>query len=98
MDLKNYFKQIREIERSLTGPSVVVVSEETDDGGKAGIRTAASPYLAAKAIVERRARLATPEEAQAFYDEHEQAKKAAEELAAASRVQFTVVPARSEKQ
>lgn len=98
MDLRAYFRQIREIEQGLSDPFVVIVSEQTDDGGEAGVRTEVSRYLAAKSVVERRARLATPEEAEAFRAEQAAARQAAEDLAAVGRMHITVLPSRVEKQ
>ena len=66
MDLKNYFQKIREIESKIAGLFTVIVSAETPDGGKAGTPTEVSRALAARLIVQGIARLATPEETQAF--------------------------------
>ncbi|HZT34210.1 MAG TPA: hypothetical protein VFA33_30240 [Bryobacteraceae bacterium] len=98
MDLKAYFRQIRQIEQGLEDPFVVIVSEPTDDGGQAGIRTEVPRYIAAKMMVERRARLASAEEARRFREEQTEARRAAEQLAAASRMQFTIAPAKPGKQ
>ena len=91
MDLQIYYKKIREMEQGLSGPSVVLISLETPDGGRAGVRTEVSRYIAAKMIVEGCARLATAEEALEFQEQNAEAKRKAEQLAAASRMQFTVI-------
>ncbi len=39
MDLRSYYKRVREAEATLTGEHVVMVSLETSEGGKAGVRT-----------------------------------------------------------
>lgn len=91
MDLQVYYKKIRAMEGSLRDPSVVLVSLETPDGGREGIRTEVPRRTAAKMIVEGAARLATAEEASEFQEEKVEAKRQADQLAAASRMQFTVV-------
>jgi len=91
MDLQVYFKKIRAMEESLEDPSPVVVSLETQDGGREGVRTEVSRRIAARMIVEGAARLATAEEAREFQEQKTEAKRQADQLAAASRVQFTVI-------
>jgi hypothetical protein len=91
MDLQVYFKKIRATEESLKDPSAVLVSLETQDGGREGVRTEVPRRTAATMIVEGAARLATLEEAREFQEQNAEAKKQADQLAAASRMQFTVV-------
>ena len=91
MDLQVYYKKIRETENSLKDASVVLVSLETPDGGRPGVRTEVPRRIAAKMIVEGGARLATAEEAQAFQEQKAEAKRQADQLAAASRMQLTVI-------
>ena len=96
MDLRAYYQKIRDKESSLKGAAVVVVSLETPDGGKAGIRTEVSRQTAAKMLVAGRVRLATEQEAREFQEEKAEAKRVAEQMAAASRVQVTVLPAKNQ--
>jgi len=91
MDLQIYYKKIREIEQSLGEPSVVLVSRATPDGGREGVRTEAPRPIAAKMIVDGCARLATAEEAREFQEQNAEARRKAEQVAAASRMQFTVI-------
>ncbi|MEK7406852.1 MAG: hypothetical protein AAB225_17385 [Acidobacteriota bacterium] len=91
MDLKVFYRKLRELEASIAEAYVVIVSQETPDGGRAGVRTEAPREVAARMVVEGKARLATPEEAAEYLVQMAEAKKAAEQLAAASRVQFTVL-------
>lgn len=93
MDLRAYYRKLREIEGGITDPFVVVVSQETPDGGKPGVRTEVPRHVASKLIVESRARLATVEETREFLDEAVEAKRVADQLAAANRMQVMVVPA-----
>jgi len=91
MDLQVYYKKIRAMEESLKDPSVVLVSLETPDGGRAGVRSEVPRRIAAKMIVEGGARLATTEEAREFEEQKAEAKRQADQLAAASRMQFAVI-------
>jgi hypothetical protein len=91
MDLKLYYQKIRDMESKITEPFPVVVSHETADGGKPGGLTEVTPGIAARMLVEGAARLATAEEAMAFQAVQAEAKRAADEAAAAAKVQFTVL-------
>jgi hypothetical protein len=93
MDLKAYYRQLREVEEKLPEPCVIV-SMATADGGKAGVKTEAPRKVAARLIVSRTARAATPAETRAFQEKSEEARLAAEQMAAASRMQVTVIPTR----
>jgi hypothetical protein len=91
MDLKLYYQKIRDVESKITEAFPVVVSHETADGGKPGVLTEVTPGIAAKMLVEGAARLATAEEAMAFRTAQAEAKRVADQAAAAARVQFTVL-------
>jgi hypothetical protein len=67
MDLRNYYQKVKDIGSKIPDTFTVVVSLETGDGGKAGRQTEVSRALAAKMIVDGTARLATPDEKQAFH-------------------------------
>jgi hypothetical protein len=92
MDMRVYYQKIREQRASIADPFPVIVSHETADGGKAGIMTEVMPELAAKMTVDGTARLATAAEAMEFRRMAADAKKAADDAIAASKVQLTVVP------
>jgi hypothetical protein len=62
MDLRGYFKRLREVEAAIQVPFPVIVSLATPEGGKAGQRTEVSRALAARMIIEGQARLATVDE------------------------------------
>jgi hypothetical protein len=91
MDLTAYYLKVREVEAPLTDPCVVV-SLETPDGGKAGVRMEVPRRVGARMIVDRTARGATEDETREFQQEKAEAKRAAEQLAAAARMQVTVIP------
>ncbi|HEY3455868.1 MAG TPA: hypothetical protein VGK64_14780 [Bryobacteraceae bacterium] len=91
MDLRQYFKKIRDVESGLADLFPVVVSLETPDGGKAGVASEVSREQAAKLIVEGCARLASEAEKQAYYAKHASEKKAVERAEMARRLQVTIV-------
>ncbi len=92
MDLRAYYQKIRDVEKSLKGADAVVVSLSTPDGGKEGVATEVPRAIAARMVVEGSARLATAEETKTFLERTAEAKRAADQAAAATRMQVTVVP------
>jgi hypothetical protein len=66
MDLRKYYKAIREIETKIEGAYAIVTSLDTPDGGKAGIQSEVPRALAARMVVQGAARLATGDERRAF--------------------------------
>jgi hypothetical protein len=91
MDLNLYYQKIRDMESKITDTFPVVVSNETPDGGKPGVLTEVTRRIAARMLVEGSARLATAEEATAFAAANAEARRAADQLAAAAKVQFAVL-------
>ena len=91
MDLRDFFKRIREVEATIEGTYTLVVSHSTSDGGKAGVTTEAPRGIAARLIAEGRARMATPDEIAAHQETIRQAVEEAEKAALADRVQVALV-------
>ena len=91
MDLRQYFRKIREIEAVLIEPYPLLVSLETSDGGKAGTFCESSRANAARMIAEGRAVLATPEQVEEFRTQQATARKAAEKAEMAKRIQVAIV-------
>ena len=91
MDLRDFFKKIREIEATIEAAYALVVSHSTGDGGKAGVITETPRAIAARLIAEGRARLATPDEATAHAEAIQLAVEEADQLALAERVQVALV-------
>ena len=91
MDIRVYFQKIREIERNIQSPYVVVVSLETSEGGKPGCATEVTREAAAKLIVEGKGRLADQQEKASFYADGKEALAAAEQERIAGKIQLTVV-------
>ncbi|MGA7235480.1 MAG: hypothetical protein WBY44_07360 [Bryobacteraceae bacterium] len=91
MDLKLYYQKVRNTEAEIAEAFPVLVSKETQDGGKDGRCAEVTRAIAAKMIVEGSARLATTDEAKAYRDTQTEAKRIADQEAEAAKVQFTVV-------
>ena len=91
MDLKQYFRKIREIEASLIEEFPLLISLETSDGGKSGAISEMNRSNAARLIAEGRAVLATAEQAEEYRQQQVAAKKAAERADFAKRIQLAIV-------
>ncbi|MFL6417307.1 MAG: hypothetical protein ACJ74Y_16745 [Bryobacteraceae bacterium] len=91
MDVKQYFRRLREIEESFVDKYPVVISLETPDGGKAGLVAETSRPVAAKMILEGRAILASTEQKAAYYEHQEATKRAVEKADIARRVQVAII-------
>lgn len=91
MDIRIYFQKMREIERTIMTSYVLIVSMETPDGGKAGTMTEVSREVGARLIVEGKARLACDQEIEAYREQQEAARIAAEQSVMAGKVQLAVL-------
>ncbi|HYL37179.1 MAG TPA: hypothetical protein VEV17_14780 [Bryobacteraceae bacterium] len=91
MDLKLFYQKLRKIEQEIADPHVIVVSHETPDGGRAGQRVEVPRGIAARLLLEGKARLANAEESAEFRAMAEAVRHEAEQRAAAERVQVNVI-------
>ena len=91
MDLRMFYQKLRKVEQEIAEPHVVVVSNETPDGGRAGQKSEVSRNMAAKLVVEGKARLASPEEGSEFRRVIDQARLEAEQRQLAQKIQVNVV-------
>lgn len=91
MDLKLFYQKLRKIEQEITDPHVIVTSEETPDGGRAGQKVEVSRSIAARLILEGKARLATSEEASEYRVAAEAALREAEQKATVGKVQVNLI-------
>ena len=97
MDLRSYYKKVREAESALKGNEIVLVSLATSEGGKDGVLTEAPRSVAAKLIAEGRARVATETEAGDFREGLRAGREQYEQEEAARRVQIVMMPAHEGK-
>jgi hypothetical protein len=91
MDLKAYYRKVREIEASIDAEFPVIKSIATEDGGQAGQLTEVTPAIAARMIHDGIAEVATAEEAAAFRKRAEEARTEEEQRCRAAEVQFTIL-------
>jgi hypothetical protein len=98
MDVRTYYKKVREAEATVKGKDAVLVSHATPEGGKAGVRTEAPREIAAKLIAEGRARLATKSEVETYRQGLREARERHQQEEAARRVQVVVLPAKNTKE
>jgi hypothetical protein len=91
MDLKIYYKKIREAAESIPGDFAILASLETPDGGKPGVMSEVSKPVAARMIVEGRAQLASPEEVSRYREKEEQLRVKAEQEIAPARLQVALL-------
>ena len=91
MDVRTYYRKVREIEEQISGNVTVIKSLETPDGGKAGVLVEVSRRNAAILVTDGRAVLASPEEAQQFRDAVKAAKLEADKAEAARQLHVRVV-------
>jgi hypothetical protein len=91
MDLRLYYQKIRDVEAQIADEFPIVVSNETVDGGKAGTKTEVPRRIAAKLLVENLARLAAADEIKAYRAVMTEARRVAEQIAQAAKVQLTVL-------
>ena len=91
MDLRMFYQKLKKAEQEISDPHVVVISDETPDGGKAGQKTEVSRSIAARLLVEGRAHLASVEEAAGFRNAAEQARQIADQRSLAQKIQVNVV-------
>jgi anti-sigma factor RsiW len=91
VDLKQYFRKIRDFEATLNDDYPIVVSRETPDGGKPGLIAEVSRANAARMIIEGRAVLATEDEKRQYQEQQAAAKRAAEKAELAKCVQVAIL-------
>jgi hypothetical protein len=99
MDVRTYYRKVREAEATLSGAAdyFVMVSLATSEGGVAGVRTEVPRNIAAKLMAESRARVANEEEALEFHEAIREARELLDEEEVARRVEVVVVPNRDLK-
>lgn len=93
MDVKSYFKRIRELESQLTEGDHVVVSLKTADGGREGVKSEVPREIACRMVVEKRARLANEDEREQYHGEQAEARASFEQTQAERQLQVQLIRA-----
>lgn len=91
MDLRQYFKKLRDVEAGIKEEFPFVVSLETADGGKPGVVSEVSREMAAKAIVNGQAVLADEDQQRAYLELQMKRRNAVEKAELAKRLQIAIV-------
>lgn len=91
MDLKGYYRKIREVENSIEEEFPVIKSLPTEAGGRGGRLVEVRRATAARMIVNAMAEFAAPEEAAKLRRQAEEARAREQERLKASQIQFTVL-------
>lgn len=91
MDLKKYFRRIREIEAEIPEQDTFVTSLETPDGGKPGLITEVPRYTAAKMIAEGKAVLTSEADRESFRNRQKGAREAVTKAESSKRLQVAVI-------
>jgi len=90
MDMKKYYKKLREIEATLPD-EVVVISKDTPEGGRAGVFTEASRTVAARLIAEGVAERASEADSAAFMEQTRERHTEELRKRAAASIQVSVI-------
>lgn len=90
MDLKGYYRKIRELEETLD-EFVVVKSLATESGGRAGVLSEAIRATAARMVTDGVAVIASEDEAAEHRAVAEKARQAEAERRQSSQIQFSVI-------
>jgi hypothetical protein len=91
MDLRGYYRKIRELEATIVEDFPIVRSVALEDGGRSGKLTEVPRAVAARMVVDGSAEIADAEEARQFRQNVEEARKAEEQRRQASQIQFTIL-------
>jgi thiamine monophosphate synthase len=91
MDLKVYYKKIRDVAETILAEFPVIVSKQTADGGREGVMAEVTRQQAARMIAEDRARLATDTEAKAYHAAQQAQRKELIEESQPARFPVTVL-------
>ena len=90
MDLRAYYRKIRDLESTLD-EFVIVKSLSTESGGKGGVLSETGRSTAARMAVDGVAEIASAEEAEEYRQSREDARKAELERRQSSQIQFSVI-------
>ena len=91
MDLKVFYQKMRAMEATIADDPTLVSSLATSDGGKAGVVSEVPRAVAARLLVEGRARVASEDEAAEFRANTAKERQRLEDEANAGRVRLTVI-------
>ena len=91
MDPKEFYRRVRQTASTIEEPYVVVCSQETTDGGQAGVLSYVNRETAARLLVRGFAVLATPEQSETYFAEDRQRRQSFEAAQWRNRIHVAVV-------
>jgi len=91
MDLRQFYRKVRELESSLPQPYVMVTSVESSDGGRPGIVSEVAREVAAMLIVGGKAMQASESEIESYRVSQDETRKALEKAEIAKRLQVAII-------
>jgi hypothetical protein len=91
MDVRQFYKKIREVQGGIEEAFVFVTSLETSDGGRPGLVSEVSRELAARLLVESRVTRSLQAEIDAYRRTQQDARKAAERAELAKTIQVALI-------
>jgi hypothetical protein len=91
MDLRQFYRKIREVKATITDQFVFIASTDTEDGGRGGVINEVTREAAARLLVEGKAVLATPDQVAAFQSAIVEAQKRLEKAEIGKRIQVAII-------
>jgi hypothetical protein len=91
MDVRQFYKKVREVQGGIEEPFIFVTSLETPDGGRAGSVAEVSRDLAARLIVEGKAARSLQTEIDIHRRTQQEVRKASERAELAKTIQVAVI-------
>lgn len=89
MNLKDYYRAISAQEGAIEDEFVLIISLPTDNGGREGVVSEVNRRTAATMIVDKKARLATPDETKQLREERKEQQRQRDIAALQERVRMT---------
>jgi hypothetical protein len=91
MDLRKFYRKIREVQATISDEFVYIASIETADGGRNGVVNEVNRELAARLIVEGKAALASPDQIETFHSTNAETRKRLEKTEIAKKIQVAII-------
>jgi hypothetical protein len=91
MDVRQFYRKIREVRATIPDEFVFITSAETSDGGRSGVINEVTRENAARLLVEGKAVLASPDEIAVFQSTIAEAQKRLEKAEISKRIQVAII-------
>jgi hypothetical protein len=91
MDLRQFYRKIREVKATIADEFVFIASLETPDGGRDGVVNEVTRETAARLIVEGKAAIASSEQVEGYQQALATAKQRLDKAEIAKRIQVAII-------